>query len=397
VAIVTPLVSIVIPVGPAHRAHVGTAIASCLWQTFQGWEAIVVNDTGAPIGHYADPRIRVIEPPRRPGLRPAIARNAGIAAARGTFTLQLDADDYLLPDALAVLLRGHAEHNRAYTYGLHYGMRGDGRPIVDSVGRPVINGHGVSYDAWDFTQANLHAVSALVPTQAWRDVGGFDEGAAGWDDWTGYARLRKAGYCGGEIRQPVFVYRIYLSNQHHQDNTGGLELQERVRRRIIGEGWEPMGCGCGGGAAAAKQAAQQAILGGFVPEQMGAYMAKGHRVLEYIGPGQGSVSIKGQVSKRMYRVGNNATNRYLSTAHTLAPEDIPALLGMAHLFKEVAPPPAYAEPPAPVEPESKADVAHVPADNAEADDDGLEMDASGIARPTARRRGRARGEDKEAA
>jgi hypothetical protein len=375
-----PLVSIITPCGPAHRPYVGSAVASALGGSVRDVEVIVVNDSGSPLA-FRHPRVRVIDAPRRLGLRPAIARNAGLRAARGVFALHLDADDYLLPAGLAVLLRAFAAGSRSYVFGLHYGARADGTPATTPDGTPIINTYGARYDDWDYTRYNLHAISALVPTALWRDVGGFDEGAPGWDDWTGFARLRRAGHCGEEVRLPVFVYRVGLGQQHHVDNAGGEALMNAARARIIGEGWNPMGCGCGKPVADARQAAQAAILGGGVPNLE---MRQGMRVLQYIGPGQGSQTFR--VNGRSYRAGNNATNRYLSTAHTLHPDDVPALLALG-VFAEVAPPPAFAEAPDPVEP--VADATLVPAQSVPGDEAALEVDASGVARPSRARRQRA--------
>lgn len=374
----SPLVSVIIPCGPAHRPYVGQAVASVLRGTVRDVEAIVVNDSGAPLSLRG---ATVIDAPRREGLRPAIARNAGLERARGTFTVHLDADDYLLPQGLAVLLRAYAAGSRSYVYGLHYGARDDGTPITDPQGTPIINTYGVRYDDWDYTRANLHAISALVPTALWREVGGADEGSPGWDDWTLYARLRRAGHCGEEVKAPVFVYRVGLGQQHHRDNAGGMALMEATRARIIGEGWKPMGCGCGGAAKAARGVASAAILGGGVPALE---MRQGMRVLEYTGTGQGSQTFR--VNGRSYRAGNNATTRYLSTGHTLNPDDIPALLGLG-VFREVAPPPAYAEAPTPVEPDGAAST--VEAQAVPGDEDALDVDASGLARPSKARRARA--------
>jgi hypothetical protein len=98
------LVSVVIPC--FEQAHfLGEAIESVLAQTHPGIEIIVVDDdspdnTGEVAARY--PGVRCLRQ-KNGGL--AMARNTGLAAAEGTFVLFLDADDRLLPEAIATGLR----------------------------------------------------------------------------------------------------------------------------------------------------------------------------------------------------------------------------------------------------------------------------------------------------
>src|SRR5688572_4950874 len=101
-----PLVSIITPVAAHHARLVSTAVASARWQTVVDWELILVNDTGQPLRSEGDARVSVIDAPQIQGKRrPAVARNAGIEAARGLFTIFLDADDYLLPGAIETFIK----------------------------------------------------------------------------------------------------------------------------------------------------------------------------------------------------------------------------------------------------------------------------------------------------
>lgn len=101
------LFSIVIPT--YNRAHtVGRAIHSCLMQTCQDFEIIVVDDVKstddirAALAEFDDPRIRL-----ETGCvgTAATARNRGIALARGQYIALLDSDDEFLPHKLEVNLR----------------------------------------------------------------------------------------------------------------------------------------------------------------------------------------------------------------------------------------------------------------------------------------------------
>lgn len=342
----TPFVSIVIPVGPAHADHLGVALASCLWQTVSNWEAVIANDTGAPLTLPDDPRVRVVEAPPGDGRRSSIARNAGFGVAAAPFIVPLDADDYLLPTALEALIRGHAAHDACYSYGWHYGL----------------NRHGAwglfrspEYDREKLKTFNLHPITALIPTVAVQAVGGCDEDAPGLEDWTLWLRLAQAGYCGQQIYGPVFVYRRDEGVNHIADVDGGLALHNAVRDRYRDESGEIrfMGCGCGGAAANAKALARQAApaLGRVNTVNNGLI------TLEYTGPGQGGQWFRCP-SGRQYRAGRGPAVRYIQ-----APEDDAAHLQGLGFFVPVPPPAAFVPPPAGVVAHGTiAESATVPAD-----------------------------------
>jgi hypothetical protein len=94
-------VSVVIPC--FRQAHfLPEAIESVLAQNYGGMVEIVVVDDGSPdnVGEVAA-RYPGVEYLRRPNGGLAAARNAGLEKAAGEFLLFLDADDRLLPEAIA--------------------------------------------------------------------------------------------------------------------------------------------------------------------------------------------------------------------------------------------------------------------------------------------------------
>ncbi len=101
----TPLVSVVMPL---HNAadRVMEGVRSVQGQSLADWELLVVDDastddSGARVEALAaeDARIRVLRLECNGG--PAVARNAGIRAARGRYIAFLDSDDAWAPDKLA--------------------------------------------------------------------------------------------------------------------------------------------------------------------------------------------------------------------------------------------------------------------------------------------------------
>jgi glycosyltransferase involved in cell wall biosynthesis len=103
------LVSMVIPVFNGER-FLAAAIRSVLDQTYRPVEVLVVDD-GSTDGSVAVagsfPEVRVIEQAHG---GPAVARNRGVAAARGAFLAFLDADDLLPPKKLELQMGHLREH-----------------------------------------------------------------------------------------------------------------------------------------------------------------------------------------------------------------------------------------------------------------------------------------------
>lgn len=309
---VDPLVSIIIPVGPRHALHVGTALGSCVWQSIPDWEAIVINDGDEPftVDH---PRVTVLSTGGRKG--PAVARNIGFRAARGAFTVCLDADDYLLPRTLEHFLRAYSTGRMGYVYGNAYTMepwhlansyRGIAGATIDEE-RELIYMLRAAPDYKQHAQKhyNLHVVTALVPTKHARAVGGFDERVDAWEDWTYFLRLAIAGICGEKIQQPVFTYRVYEGDrmQHFFKDTSTMQPIWDLYRNA--EGDIPMASCCGGDNALAKIAAD-AVRN--APEPQALSVGEGKIRVEYVGPSKGSFSY--DMPGVLIQLGNNATHRY---------------------------------------------------------------------------------------
>lgn len=97
----TPLLSVLIPARNAS-ATLDEAVQSLVAQTFEDWEAILVNDgstddTPLELQRWAksDSRFRVINRDEHSGIVPAL--NAALAHARGEICARMDADDIASP------------------------------------------------------------------------------------------------------------------------------------------------------------------------------------------------------------------------------------------------------------------------------------------------------------
>lgn len=111
-----PIFSIVIPL--YNKApYVCKTVDSILNQTFCDYEVVIVDDGSTDDSaqiiekHYVLDKVRVV---RKTNGGPSSARNVGVREAKGSWIIFLDADDVLLPNALAVfhsLIKAHADIN----------------------------------------------------------------------------------------------------------------------------------------------------------------------------------------------------------------------------------------------------------------------------------------------
>jgi len=132
-------VTVVVPAFNAG-AYVEAALRSVLAQAGLAFEVLVVDDasddaTGARARAVAaeDPRVRVLTRSRRGGA--AGAKNTGLAAATGAFITFFDADDVMLPGALAPRVAAlRATPDAAAAYGRLEGL-------IDASGVPLESGY----------------------------------------------------------------------------------------------------------------------------------------------------------------------------------------------------------------------------------------------------------------
>jgi glycosyltransferase involved in cell wall biosynthesis len=101
-----PAVSIIIPV--YNRAKfIARALESCLSQTCDNFEVVVVDDGSTDdsvdvISRYVGPRVRLVRQPENHGVGPA--RNLAADNARGDWLVLLDSDDELVSNAIETVI-----------------------------------------------------------------------------------------------------------------------------------------------------------------------------------------------------------------------------------------------------------------------------------------------------
>jgi glycosyltransferase involved in cell wall biosynthesis len=198
-----PRVSVVVTCYNYAR-YLPDSVGSVLAQTYRDFEVIVVDDGSTDDSTLVAERLRAEHPGERITVvrqansgQPAIARNAGIARARGAYVLCLDADDMVAPTMLAEcaeLLEREPSVAIAYT----------DRRDFDGVEQIVLAGE---YDFPRLRHANHLSYCALFRREAWEAVGGYRTNVRGCEDWDFWVAAGARGYAGKRIPRPLFLYR----------------------------------------------------------------------------------------------------------------------------------------------------------------------------------------------
>ncbi len=295
-----PNISIIIPVGDNHLDQLENALDSLDAQTYRNFETIVVFDVRPETWKRAEGSGRLeyiantwpdceftstaTQVPARDttskldadlagvsilarlpaGERagPGAARNAGLRAARAPLVFFLDADDWLVPDALEKMLKAFRRTGNII-FSDHIGIA-----LIEKKNLGKVDGEVLAYNERK-GEALLHQkvadykcsvaieqpvldgtppyvicnVSTLVP-RAWiKEIGGFDETIDSWEDVLLFWQLAWAGRCFTRVPEALLVYRYNTGMMRDYGLKNAPKLLEYLHE--ISSRTEKMGCGCG--------------------------------------------------------------------------------------------------------------------------------------------------------
>ena len=222
-------VSVIIPCFNSG-VTIGQTVASVQSQTWLQVEIVVVDDGSTDPATIAVldalTGIRLVRQ-QNEGL-PA-ARNAGFAVATGDYFLPLDADDWLEPDAIEVLLSALKEDPGASFAYSHLQLEGEACGVLAK-----------SYNFFEQLFLNQMPYSLLLPRSVVDAVGGYDESMRkGYEDWEFNIRLGAREFFGHVVSRPLFHYRvssggmlISQSNRLHGALWGQIQQKHRGLYRM---------------------------------------------------------------------------------------------------------------------------------------------------------------------
>lgn len=210
-----PLVSVIIPCYNA-RDYILEAINSCKKQDYPNIEIIVVDD-GSTDGSLELLRnecgFTLIEQTNRGA---CVARNRGLKEAKGKYVKFLDSDDILYDGCI----KNQVNFSSSLTpdsIGFGYSESFDKTGIISNNHQY----HSISkgYTLTDLVLKNIVTSLSLYPSDALKDIGGFDERLHSRQEWNLNLRLKLAGY--HFVFDDVFTYY----QRHHE---GAFRISNRT-------------------------------------------------------------------------------------------------------------------------------------------------------------------------
>ncbi len=228
---------------PVHNGehYLAQALESIAAQTFEDWEAVIVDDASSDgslelaraFARRHPSQVQVIALGHNVGV--AEARNAAIRAARGgRLVVLLDQDDYLLQGYLA----------RAVEL---FDAAAAARPGIVACNGLIETQMGIEatfaerywwrdeLDLDRMLECNYILARAMFSRAAFEEVGGFDPRCLTADDYDLWLRLLEAGYAVVTTREPLVVYRIHAAAQS-RDKRRLAEGSLAAYRRALARG-----------------------------------------------------------------------------------------------------------------------------------------------------------------
>jgi glycosyltransferase involved in cell wall biosynthesis len=226
---VQDLASVIIPCFNAER-WIAEAIDSCLGQTYQSVETIVIDDGSTDASRdilrlYGD-KIRLECGPNRGG---SSARNQGFALSQGEYIQFLDADDYLLAEKIERQVAFLEESGADAVYGdwRHRFHEPDGSSHLGDV-----QVTGQQADVLESLLAGWWVANnaLLVRRKAVLDAGGWDETLCAGQDRDFFTTIALSG---ADIRYQAGCLSVYRRYGKVTVSTSDLDRWQMNHKRVL--------------------------------------------------------------------------------------------------------------------------------------------------------------------
>jgi glycosyltransferase involved in cell wall biosynthesis len=226
-----PRVSVIVATHNYAR-YLPQAIESVLQQTYTDRELIVVDDGSTDETPQAiDPYTNQLRYERQSNQGVSATRNRGLDLASGEFIAFLDADDFYLPDKLAVQVhRFDTEPSLGLVHSGWLLVNQQGETITTV--EPWLNAPHLDLEAW----LNWKPVipGPMLFRREWLErIGGFDTSLRYAEDKDLIFRLVLAGCQAAWVYQPTLCYRQHDTSKKNSKRPRVLQAQRQVLERFF--------------------------------------------------------------------------------------------------------------------------------------------------------------------
>jgi glycosyltransferase involved in cell wall biosynthesis len=234
-----PLLSFIV-LSYNYERYIGQTIRSILDQTVQDFEIIVVDDASKDMSRevvagFNEPRIRLLV--NEQNLGGAGSYNRAILAARGEWLVNLDADDWILPQKSRVQLDALSRDPTLAIIGTHVlFVDADGAPHPRRAEMEAFTNHNLDLnriDSW-IDRNLLCRSSTMVRREAHLAVGLDDPTMVRGPDYELWTRALRHGCRIAVVPEPLTMYRLHARGVTHVDQLGTfLELSYAMLRNLV--------------------------------------------------------------------------------------------------------------------------------------------------------------------
>lgn len=221
---VFPLVTVIIPAFNAQR-FLAETLNSLLAQTYQQWEAIIIDDgsndqTLAIAQEFAhnEPRLRVLT---QANAGVSASRNAGMGIAEGEFIAFLDADDVWHPQKLERQVQAACTQSVDFIYCCVSYHDVNGTLYYEPDWSPYLGAlNGEEFFVRQYTSLFLLPSCVMVRKSLIEQCGGFDISLRSAEDGELWLRLAQSGARFLGLSERLCQYRSHSAGLTHNGELG---------------------------------------------------------------------------------------------------------------------------------------------------------------------------------
>jgi glycosyltransferase involved in cell wall biosynthesis len=227
-----PLVSVVIPVHNGEE-YIKEAIDSCLNQTYENIEIIVVDDKSTDntlqiLQEYGD-KITVIPVEKQNGLGNVL--NIGIRASKGQYIARMDADDVMYPSRISKQVEYMQEHPNCVAVGGQIDIIDENGKVVD-YRKYAIEDKEIKRNR--FLHQPFAHPAVMLRKSALEDVGLYPEDMWKVEDVKLFFLLSQKGEFHN-LEDTVLKYRITFKTESQSKMVDHFKKTNEIRRWAIKE------------------------------------------------------------------------------------------------------------------------------------------------------------------